>query len=357
MIDVAVASVRVRAVNVPLEYPIRTASGTVETSPLVLIDLETAAGITGNAYIFAYTTPALKPLAQAVAALGELLVGQALAPVDLSMMLDRRLRLIGNQGLLRMASSGLDMAAWDALAKTNGVPLAVQLGGSAKPVRAYDSHGMDGPELALERARRSEDMGFSAVKTKIGYSTLDQDLEVISALRAGTGLDVMVDYNQSLTVPEAIRRCRVLDDQGVMWIEEPTLQQDYEGHRRIGEAIRSPIQIGENWSGIDEMHKALEAGASPLAMADIMKIGGVTGWLGASGLAQAHGVPLSSHLFQEFSAHMLAVTPTCDWLERMDIAGPVIEPTLTFVDGQACPSDLPGAGLIWREEAISRYLF
>lgn len=356
MIDIVIRSIRARAINVPLEYPIRTASGTVHTSPLVLIDLETDAGITGCAYIFAYIPPALQPLAHAVSSLGELLIGQPLAPVDLSMMLEKRLRLIGNQGLLRMASSGLDMAAWDALAKINEVPLTVLLGGKPRPIRSYDSHAMDGRELAIERARRSANMDFSAIKTKVGYDTLDEDLQVVSAIRAETGLNVMVDYNQSLTVPEAIRRSRALDEQGVIWIEEPTLQQDYDGYRRIGEAIRSPIQMGENWCGIDEMHKALEAGAAPLAMVDIMKIGGVTGWLAASGLAQARGIPLSSHLFQEFSAHMLAVTPSCDWLERMDIAGPIIEPTLTFADGYAHIGDLPGAGLIWREEEISRYL-
>lgn len=357
MTAIRIRGLRVRAVNVPLEFPVNTAVGLVASSPLVLIDLETDAGVTGSAYLFGYIPAALKPLAAAVREIGALVVDQPLAPLTIDALLDQRLRLIGNTGLLRMAASGIDMAAWDALAKSHRVPLARLLGGTPRPIRAYDSQSMDGVQGSTERAVKAAEAGFSAIKTKIGYPALADDVAVIRSVRRATEgrVSVMVDYNQSLTVPEAIHRGRVLDHEGVAWIEEPTLQQDYAGHARIAAAIRTPVQLGENWFGPDEMSKALDAGACALAMADIMKIGGVTGWLRAASLAQARGAPLSSHLFQEFSAHMLAVTPTADWLERLDIAGPILEPTLRYADGFAHLSDEPGAGIIWREEAIARY--
>lgn len=358
MSDILITGLRTRAINVALSYPVHTAVGTVGTAPLVLIDLDTDAGVTGHAYLFAYTPVALKSLKQLLDDMAPLIINQPLAPVDLEAMLARRFCLAGFTGLVRMAAAGLDMAAWDALAKAHNLPLVRLLGASARPIPSYDSHSLDGVKLATERATTAAECGFRAIKTKIGYATLRQDLEVVGSIRRAVGDDfgIMVDYNQSLDVATAIKRGQALQDLGVAWIEEPTLQHDYTGHQRIQAALDVPVQMGENWLGPEDMFKALQAGACRLAMPDAMKIGGVTGWLRASALAQQFGVPMSSHLFQEISAHLLAATPTAHWLERLDLAGSVIEPTLEFVDGNAVIPDLPGIGIIWREKAIEQYL-
>ncbi|BFO02781.1 hypothetical protein KNHN1_11590 [Pseudomonas guariconensis] len=200
--------------------------------------------------------------------------------------------------------------------------------------------------------------GFRAVKTKIGYPTLDKDLAVVGSIREAVGDDfeILVDYNQSLDVPAALKRGLALQDAGGTRIEEPTLQHDYAGHQRIQNSLDIPVQMGENWFGPEEMFKALTAGACRLAMPDAMEIGGVTGWLRTSALAQQFGVPMSSHLFQEISAHVLAATPTAHWLERLDLAASVMEPTLNFEAGNAVIPDLPGVGIIWREKEIEKYL-
>ena len=117
-----------------------------------------------------------------------------------------------------------------------------------------------------------------------------------------------------------------IQEEGVAWVEEPTLQENYRGHASIRGKLTVPIQMGENWCGVDEMMNALDANARDLAMPDAMKIGGVTGWLHAVSLAQVRGIPMSSHIFQEVSAHLMAVTPTAHWLERMDFAGPILDP-------------------------------
>lgn len=357
MSDILIKGLRTRAVNVPLAYPVHTAVGTVATAPLVLIDLETDGGVTGHAYLFAYTPMALKALKQLLDDMAPLMVDQPLAPVALESMLATRFCLAGYTGLIRMAAAGIDMAAWDALAKAHKTPLVQMLGAVTRPIPSYDSHSLDGEKLATERAVNAAEAGFKAVKTKIGYTTLAQDLQVVRSIRnaVGDNVSIMVDYNQSLDVPQAIKRGQALEDLGVAWIEEPTVQHDYAGHHRIQQSLSTPVQMGENWLGPEEMFKALSANACQLAMPDAMKIGGVTGWMRASALAQQFGLPMSSHLFQEFSAHLLAATPTAHWLERLDLAGSVIEPTLQFIDGQAVIPDLPGAGIIWREKEIERF--
>jgi mandelate racemase len=166
---------------------------------------------------------------------------------------------------------------------------------------------------------------------------------------------LMADYNQSLSVAEASRRAAALEDEGLYWIEEPTRADNYSGHERIRLDTTTPIQIGENWWGPHDAAKSIEAGASDYAMADAMKIGGVTGWLRTAALAEAAGIPLSSHLFPEISAHLLAVSPTRHWLEYVDWATPILENPLEIEDGYAPTPDVAGIGISWDEAAVQRY--
>lgn len=355
---VKVERVVARAVNVPLEYPVRTSVGIVATSPLVLVDLHLDNGIVGHSYLFTYTPLALESTRLLVQSLGAELVGKPLAPLEFDTFFAASLRLLGRSGLVTMACAGLDMAAWDALAKLRNLPLAELLGGCVKPIPAYDSHSMDGEEVGLLRAGRAVEAGFRAIKIKIGYRELAEDRRIVELIRRRIGDDVelMVDYNQSLSVPEAMRRIRALEPYGLSWVEEPTRQEDYGGHAHIRAAASTPVQMGENWCGVDEMQRALDADACDLVMPDVMKIGGVTGWLKAASLAELRGLPMSSHIFQEISAHLLAVSPTAHWLERMGLADRILLEPLRFDGGAAIPSGTPGTGVAWNELEVKRYL-
>jgi len=199
------------------------------------------------------------------------------------------------------------------------------------------------------------DQGIRAVKVKVGRADLDADRATIRAVRAAIGdtAALMIDYNQSLTVPEAIARIRVLDDEGLYWVEEPTDAEDVDGHARIRAAVRTPIQLGENWTGPSDVARCLAAGASDYATFDVMKLGGVTGWLRAAAIAGTAHVPVSSHSFGEVSAHLLAVTPTAHWFEHLDHVGPILAEPLPVRDGHVTASSAPGNGLQWDEERIA----
>jgi mandelate racemase len=356
MSKLTLRSLTARPVNVEMSRPLLTSSGVIRTCPLVLVDLQTEEGITGRSYVFCYTPVALGPVASLIRSLEAGLRGDAVAPVALEQKLQRQFRLLGPQGLTGMAMAGLDMAAWDALAKAAGLPLVRLLGGEPRPIPAYDSLGMNGLEAGVKQAAESMAAGFRALKVKIGYPDLRTDLEVIRAIRGVIGdAQLMVDYNQSLSVAEAIRRIRALDDEGLAWIEEPTLHDDFEGHAKITREAHTGIQLGENWWGPHDLAKSIAAGASDYAMPDVMKIGGVTGWLRMAALTEAAGLPVSSHIFPEFSAHLLAVTPTCHWLEYMDLANPILEKPIRIEGGQAYLPETPGAGVEWNKEAVERF--
>jgi mandelate racemase len=329
----------------------------VSSAPLVLMDLETDQGLTGHAYVFCYTPIALKPIADLIEALQPLIQEDAVAPLVLAQKLQGRFRLIGPQGFTGIAMAAIDMAAWDVLAKSAGLSLTRLLGGEEKPVPAYHSLGMAGPDGAAQEAAESIELGFRCVKFKVGYPDVEQDQAVIRAARGAVGKDlqVMVDYNQSLSVPEAIGRIQLLEEEALVWVEEPTRADDFAGHARIAAECRTPIQIGENLWGPHDLTKSLSVGASDFVMLDVMKIGGITGWLRAVSQAEAAGLPVSSHLFPELSAQLLAICSQAHWLEYQDWAAPILQRPLELKDGFALPQTEAGCGLAWDKDAVEHY--
>jgi mandelate racemase len=348
---------RVRAVRVPMTEPHQTASGVVAESPLVLTDVITDTGIVGHSMVFTYTPAALGPTAELIRNIEPLVKGEALAPAEIEQKLARRFRLLGTQGLVGMALAAIDMALWDALARVHRLPLVRLLGGAARPLRSYGAVGYDGADGCAKAALRWAMRGFTGIKAKIGYPTVQEDVAVIRAMRkaAGTDMSIMVDYNQCLTPAEAVARLRVLDDEGLTWVEEPTLAHDHAGHALIAREARTPIQCGENWWGTLDMQHALEAQASDLVMPDVMKIGGVTGWLRAASLAHARGIQVSSHLWPEISARLLCCTPTAHWLEYADWWNPILAEPLRVENGMALVDDAVGSGMEWNEDAVRRF--
>lgn len=355
MHQLTIRDIHARAVIAPIARPVRTASGVIESAPLVLIDVQTNEGVTGSAYLFAYFPHTLKPLVALVEALRDELKGQPVVPFERMQQMEKRFRLLGLHGLLGMVLSTLDMAYWDALGKAAGLPVVTLLGGQPKPVKAYDSYGMVDPVHDAGALQQSVARGFKGIKIKIGAADARQDAAVVKAVRALIGDDValMVDFNQSLQPAEAIRRIRLLEGCDVYWIEEPVPAEDLQGHATVRQAVSTNIQTGENWWFPRDAERAIHAGACDLMMPDLMKIGGITGWLGVMGQAQAASIPVSSHLFVEASAHVLPVTPTCDWLEFMDFGSAILVEPYLPQDG-AVTARGPGLGMVWDESAVTR---
>jgi mandelate racemase len=217
--------------------------------------------------------------------------------------------------------------------------------------------GYDGVMGSAQAAEAWAKQSMLGVKAKIGYPTVQEDLAVVRAMRSAVGeeLAIMVDYNQSLTPAEAVQRLRMLEDVGLTWVEEPTLAHDYVGHASVAREIRTPIQCGENWWGVMDMQHAIDAHASDYMMPDVMKIGGVSGWMRAAALATPRSIPLSSHLWPEISAQLLCATPTAHWLEYADWWNPIIAEPLRVEAGNAVVEGALGSGVSWNEEAIARY--
>jgi mandelate racemase len=350
-------SIRARAVVLRLKRPVVARIATIADWPLILIDLFTEEGVVGRSYLEPYTIKTMRYLIPALQDFGEMLKGRRVAPVELYDLARKSLHFVGYQGQSMIAVSGLDMAAWDALAKAGNMPLCVLLGGSVGPVKAYNSNGLwlQPPQvLASDALALRDEGGFTGLKLRLGRDCARDDLAAIEAVRAAVGADMelMADFNQGLNFADALQRCHMIDDAGLAWIEEPIVYDNLDGYAQLAAEVKTPIQIGENFYGPRDLHVALQRKACDLVMPDFMRIGGVTGWLRAAAIAGTAGIPMSTHLYPEVAAHVMRVTETAHWLEWQDWADPILQRPYDIRDGMLHIPDVPGIGLDWNEDAV-----
>jgi mandelate racemase len=355
-------SVTVRAVVVPLRRPVVSRVGYFDQWPLILIDLQTEEGIVGRSYLEPYLKQSARYLVPAILDLASARIGQPIHPINDFHQGHKSLNLVGYEGISLIAVSGLDMAAWDALAKAADMPLAVFLGGSLGAIPAYNSNGLWLTEIARlgdEALSLTEEGGFEGLKLRLGRERLSDDLAAIETVRSAVGRDVklMVDFNQGLSLGDALHRCHALDEQGIYWFEEPISYNNLAGYSQLTKELKTPVQLGENFYGPRSLFLALTMGAGDYVMPDLMRIGGVTGWLRAAAIAGAAGIEMSTHLYPEFAAHLMRITETAHWLEWQDWADPIIAQPFALTDGSLTVPDRLGAGIEWNEDAVRRYRY
>ena len=355
-------SVDVRPVLIPLKRPVVSKVGRFDHWPMILIDLLTEEGIVGRSYLEPYLKQSLRYIIPAIQDLAAARKGQPVRPLDDFQTGRKALNLVGYEGVTMIAVAGLDMAAWDALAKAAGMPLAVLLGGSVGPVLAYNSNGLwlnDVGRLAKEAVDLVAEGQYKGLQMRLGRDRLEDDLAAIKTVREAVGDDVklMVDFNQGLTLGDALHRCHALDDQGLYWLEEPMTYDNLAGYAQLTRELDTPVQLGENFYGPRELARALAMGAGDYVMPDLMRIGGVSGWLRAGAIAGAAGIEVSTHLYPEVAAHLMRVTETAHWLEWQDWANPVLAQPFSITESRLVIPNRPGCGIDWDENAVKRFRY
>ena len=353
--------VRARPVVLKLARPIVNRLVAIEDWPLILIDLYTQEGVIGRSYLEPYLVKAMRYLIPALNDLGDLLKGRAIAPVELFDAARESLRSVGYEGQSMIAVSGLDMAAWDALARAANIPLCVLLGGSVGPVKAYNSNGLwlkEPDAVADEAVELLGEGNLDALKLRLGRVRWQDDMTTIEAVRSAVGdsIQLMIDYSQALDMSEALQRCHMIDDLGLAWIEEPIVYDNLDGYARLTAELKTPLQMGENFYGPRDLHKAIQQKACDLVMPDFMRIGGVTGWMRSAAIAGAAGIPVSTHLYPEVAAHMMRVTETAHWLEWQNWSEPILQQPYAIKNGHLEIPNTPGLGLEWDEDFVAAHL-
>ena len=361
MQDLTFTKVIIRGVDVPLKKPIVAHIGKFESWPYLCVDVFTKEGIIGKSYIGPYLKDYLPSIASCIRVLCKSYEGAKIEPHTFFQNSMKSLSLLGFKGIGLYALAALDIAFWDAFSKASNKPFAKLLGGSINgPIKAYNSRGLwliEKEKLAKEAELLRKEGGFKALKLRIGRESYKNDIEAYKEVKSGAGSDVIImsDFNQCYTTKEAIRRCIELDDVGFYWFEEPIQYNLLNDMRKICNIIKTPITIGENFHGPKDAHDALVKSACDMIMPDLMRIGGISGWLKTASIAEFFNVEVSTHLFPEVSAHLMCLTPTAEWLEWVDWANPILKNPYQILDGNIIIPDKPGFGLEWNEEVLSEF--
>ena len=363
--SIEVTGLRVRRVIAPVRRVLNTRVGRFTQGPFLLIDLELKGGGAGRVLGFTFVPVGLKIIPILLDELLGTVKGRKIAYADLPDVHDagqKKLTHLGHEGAAKMALSMFDMALYDAVAREAGVPLYRLLGGKPDPLPTYHSCGlgiMEPQDVAREaREMLAEHGGFTHMKLRMGRGDAAGEVAAYEAVRSAIGPDVLIscDFNQGLPAASALETCRTIDGLDLAWIEEPVAYDDYDTQARLATKLATPINVGENWWSWRVGKAAIEMGACDYVMPDLLRIGGVTGWMRLARVAEARSVPFSSHLSPDYSAHVLAATPTRHWLEFMDWGQDLLLDPLVPKAGFTTPRDTPGTGIEWNEKAIARCL-
>ena len=265
----------------------------------------------------------------------------------------------GKGGPTVLALSAFDIALWDLKARRANLPLWRLLGGYDAAVPCY-AGGIDlhlTPDQLLRQSDDSVKRGFRAIKMKVGRERLSEDVEKLAAMRAhfGDGFPLMVDANMKWTVAEAIRAARAFAPYEPVWLEEPIIPDDVEGHSRVATEGGLPIATGENFRTIWEFRHAITVGKISFPEPDVTNCGGVTTFMKVAHLAECFNLPVTSHGAHDLTVHLLAACPNRSYLEAHGFGlDDFVEAPLKIADGKAIAPDRPGHGVAFDWTALEK---
>lgn len=346
---------------VPLPKPIMSGLGPLTTSGVLIVRLETQGGVVGENLVFTLNNKRLAVLDEMVLSLAPLVEGmEATHSAAFWAAAWREINFLGHKGVPVMGISAIDGALWDLRGKMAGLPIHRLIGAARDRVPAYASAGLwlssTVDELQAEAAE-FVGRGFRAVKMRLGKPTATEDAARVRAVREamGPGIALMADANQQLTLNQAIRLGRMLEEFDLTWFEEPLPAYDLEGVARVAAALDTPIASGETEYTRYGFRTMLELKSADILMPDLQRVGGVTEFLRVSHMADAFDVPVSSHLFPEMSVQVLAALGNATWLEHMPWFAPLYDGELAIEDGAVPVPQGPGWGLPLSASALAKY--
>ena len=356
--------VKLSTLTLPLEVPISDAKVlTGRQKPMteiVFLFVEIATEDGQHGIGFSYSKRAGGPAQYAHAReIAENLIGED--PNDIGKIYTKLLwagASVGRSGVATQAIAAIDIALYDLKAKRAGLPLAKLLGAYRDSVQTYNTSGgfLHAPvEEVKARATQSLAEGIGGIKIKVGQPDSRIDLERVTAVREHLGDDVplMVDANQQWDRPTALRFGRVLEQFGLVWIEEPLDAYDAEGHAQLAAALDTPIATGEMLSSVAEHIALIEHRSADIIQPDAPRIGGITPFLRLAALADQANLQLAPHFAMEIHLHLAACYPREPWVEHFEWLNPLFNERLKIRDGRMWVPQRPGLGFTLSEQAYA----
>ena len=358
-----ITRLRTQVVHLPIDPPIPTAIlGSIRSADCVLTFLDTDEGITGEGLVFSINNRRLSVIHEMIRQLEDLVVGMdPRIGGSLNARAWKELNFLGYEGVSIVGLAAVDNALWDLRGKAAGLNVAHLIGACRTAQPTYASGGLwlgSSIDALQKEAVGFVKRGFKAMKTRVGATDPEKMVERVAAVREAIGPDIglMVDANQQMSVKQAIRIGRMMEELNLTWFEEPVICHDHEGEAAISAALDTPIASGETVYTHRGIHRMLEARSADVLMPDLQRMGGPTEFLKAGHLCEAYHIPCASHLFPEMSLSLLASLPGGYYLEHMPWFESLYKEHIELdANGDAIVPDRPGWGFGFDPAAIERF--
>ena len=354
--------IRAHAYTIPTDKP--EADGTLhwDSTTLVVVEIE-GGGEKGIGYTYTH------------GCITKLISGKLAEVVRQSDVMDipaawremrRVVRNMGAEGLAANAISAIDAALWDLKAKLLGLPLATLLGRCRDAVRIYGSGGFTtytDDDLREQLRGWIERDGCTWVKIKVG-SHQEQDPHRVAVAREAAGRHgLFVDGNGAYDASRALYYAEIFArDYGVAWFEEPVTSDDLESMRLVRNRAPSGMEIaaGEYAYRPEYVRHMLEARAVDVQQVDVTRCLGITGFLRAAAICEAHNTDISGHCAPSLHLHAACAAPH---LRHLEWFHDHVRIEHMLFDGAPVPHDgvirpdlsRPGLGIAFRWQDAERY--
>ena len=348
-------------VDLPVEAVRTDAVQSFLKQETVFVEITTNDGLTGRGYSYTIGTGGTAVLAMLSDYLLPKLLGRDARHVEAiwrDLFASSRATSVG--AITSLALAAVDTALWDWRCRRTDQPLYLAAGGARDRVPLYDTE-VGWLHLSIDElvsgAKAAAGAGYRGIKIKVGKPDPAEDAERLGAVRAalGPGVALMVDANQSLTAPDAIRLARLLEPLDLGWLEEPLPADDLDGHARLAAATSIPLAVGESLYSTGQFAQYIQRGAVGVVQADAARIGGITPWLKAAHLAEAHNLPVCPHFLMELHVSLCAAVPNGRYVEYIPQLTAITSSRLAVEDGMALVPETAGLGIEWDVDAIDDY--
>lgn len=350
-----------RLVELPLAKPVGTAIHEMRSVGCVLVEVSTTDGLVGQSLIFTLNADRIRSFNEMVLGFEPFVVGKPVHRTEgISSEIWKAINPTGHKGVTVSGLSAIDVAVWDAHARTLEVSLAHLWGSCRDKVDTYASSGLwlsSSIHELVEQAREFVERGFKAIKIRVGKGEIADDVARVAAVRdaVGAGISLLADANQKYAPKHAIQLGRALEPYDLTWLEEPVSAYDLVGSARVRSALDIPIASGETEYTRFGMADMIKAEACDILMPDLQRIGGYTEFRKSAALASAHHLPVSSHFFTEYSLVLAAAIDNVISVEHIDWFTPLFCQSPRLENGKLVVPDRNGHGFTFDPDAVEYF--
>lgn len=341
-----------------LSRPIADATHEIPEIKFYIMEVVTGKGTVGQGHFLAFHYSP-RAVEGALKDLNEFVLNnryEVFQTVKLKQDWEREAEYFGSPGLQRWAVAVLNVAMWDAWGKALGRPIWKLLGAGAAKVPVYGSGGWlsyTDQEL-LEEVREYQRRGFAAVKIKVGSKDISRDIARLKKCREalGLGVKIMIDANQGLDVPAALKLAEAARSIGIDWFEEPIPNTDYAGYQLLRQRCGIALAMGEREFSVEALKHLLARNALDLWQPDLIRLGGVEEWRNSAAVAQAYNVPVLPHYYTDYDVPLLCTIANGHGAEYFTWVEDLLDNKMVIEQGYAYPRHGAGWGFRFQEKYL-----